>query len=112
MIKIISLFRRAPRHELAEPSWDEVLTSPDERQAAASYWRGIASAFRVHGIAHSHAVLRLVVAYIVADRTSAEILRGGAGEQTWRTHLDASRLATEIESQLGLLPSARRRGSA
>jgi hypothetical protein len=104
-MKMISLFRRsAPSRDLVEPSWDEVLPSADERQAAASYWRGIASAIRATGTAHNHAVLRLVVSYIVADRTSAEILRGGAGELAWRTHADASRLATEIERELGLSP--------
>jgi hypothetical protein len=112
LMTILSLFRGSPQRVLAEPSWDEVLSSADERQAAASYWRGIASAIRVHGTAHSHAVLRLVVAYIVADRASAEILRGGAGELAWRAHADASRLATEIELHLGLLPPTQRRGSA
>lgn len=104
MIKIISLFRRAPPHELAEPSWDEVLSNADERQAAAGYWRNIVGSIRATEAAHNHAVLRLVVSYIVADRTSGEILRGGAGELAWRTHADASRLATEIERALGLSP--------
>jgi hypothetical protein len=66
MIKIISLFRRAPPHELAEPSWDEVLSNADERQAAASYWRGVTTALQAQGNidpVNCHAILRLVVAY-------------------------------------------------
>jgi hypothetical protein len=101
-----SIFRKSIP-DMTEPSWEEVLTSRDEQRSAAGYWREVTTSMRSRGTLkpmNAHAVLRLVVAYIVADRSSAEILRGGAGELAWRTHADASRLATEIERALGLSP--------
>jgi hypothetical protein len=99
-------FGREPA-PLPEPSWDEVLTSPDERQSAAGYWRDATAAMRANRTLdpiHSHAVLRLVVAYIVCDRASAAVLRSGApvDVQAWTVQQAASQLAGQIESDLGL----------
>jgi hypothetical protein len=104
------MFRRPPAH-LGEPSWEEVLTNPDECQAAAGYWRDIEAALRARGkIApiNFYAMVRLVVAYLVADRAGSEVLRS-TGERAWGMYLDASRLATELEIELGLLPLSRGR---
>lgn len=105
---IFRLFRRAPP-KLVEPPWADVLASSDEQQSASSYWREVTAAIGARGTlkpVNTHAVLRLVVAYVVADRTSAQFLRGGgAAELVWRTYADASRLATEIERDLGLPPA-------
>jgi hypothetical protein len=97
--KIAAIFRQRPA-DLPEPSWDEVLTSPDERQAAAGYWRD--------ATASSHAVLRLVTAYLVFDRVSAVNMRGGQIDvQAWNVQLAASQLAGQIEGDLGLSPRRR-----
>jgi hypothetical protein len=115
LMKMISPFRQfgAPRRELVEPSWDEVLVSPDERQSATGYWREVIAALRANGTlepVRNHAVLRLVVAYIVCDRASAAVMRSGApvDVQAWSVHLAASQLAGQIEGDLGLSP---RRGA-
>jgi hypothetical protein len=108
--KIFAIFHRSPA-DLAEPPWAEALPTADERFAASEYWHEIVKSIRTPRASHIHAALRLVVARIIADRTSGEILRGGAGTATWQTFADASRLALAIEIELGLLPR-RRRGSA
>lgn len=108
-MKMASVFRRfgAPQRDLDEPSWDEVLSSADERQAAASYWRGVTTALQARGNinpVNCHAILRLVVAYIVCDRASAAVMRSGTpvDVQAWNVHLAASQLAGQIEGDLGL----------
>jgi hypothetical protein len=114
LMKMISLFRRfgPSQHDLIEPSWDEVLSNADERQAAAGYWRSVATALQARGNidpVNCHAILRLVVAYIVCDRASAAVMRSGApvDVQAWNVQLAASQLAGQIECDLGL--STRRR---
>jgi hypothetical protein len=99
--------RRQPA-PLPEPEWEEVLSNPDERRAAAHYWREITTAMRASGTlkpANSHAVLRLVTAYLIFDRVSAVNMRGGQIDvQAWAVHLEASRLASQIEADLGFAP--------
>jgi hypothetical protein len=109
-MKIISLFRRVDRSQpgLAEPSWDEVLASSDERQAAAHYWSEVTTAMRDSGNlkpANAHAVLRLVTAYLIFDRVSAVNMRGGQIDvHAWSIQQAASQIASQIESDLGLSP--------
>jgi hypothetical protein len=114
MMRMISLFRRTNRQQdLVEPSWNEVLASADERQAATSYWSGITSAMRGNGRLkpeNAHAVLRLVTAYLIFDRVSAvNMRRGQVDVQAWDVQARASQLASQIEGDLGLSP---RRGAA
>lgn len=111
MSKITALFRRiglSPKVDLPEPSWGEVLTSPDERRAAADYWRAATAAMCSSGSltpAGSHAVLRLVTAYLIFDRVSAVNMRGGQIDvHAWNVQLEASQLAGQIEGDLGLSP--------
>jgi hypothetical protein len=111
MKSLREIFSRRPAPALAEPSWGEVLANVDEQRAAASYWRDVTVAMRARGTiepVNGPAVLRLVIAYLVADRASAEVLRS-SGEHAWRVFLDASQLASTIESDLGLLPLSRDR---
>jgi len=57
------------------------LAALGERQAAGSYWQQVTAALRSNRTldpVRSHAVLRLVVAYIVYDRASAAVMRGGS----------------------------------
>jgi hypothetical protein len=108
---LLSIFRRQSA-DLTEPSWDEVLINPDERQAASSYWQQVTAALRSNRTldpVRSHAVLRLVVAYIVCDRASAAVMRAGSPVDThaWAVQLAASQLAGQIESDLGLSPRRR-----
>jgi hypothetical protein len=101
---------RAPAH-LEVPPWEEVLANPEERLAAAGYWRDVEAAMRARGTigpVNFPTVLRLVIAYLVADRASVEVLRS-TGERAWNTYLEAARLATELEGELGLLPLSRGR---
>ncbi len=105
-----AIFGRAPP-PLPEPAWDEVMANSDERRAAAGYWRDITTmlgARRTIDPANGPAILRLVVAYLVADRASAEVLRN-AGERVWSVYREASQLASAIESDLGLSPLSRDR---
>jgi hypothetical protein len=110
MIKIFRrLFGSSRPMELPDPSWDEVLSSSDERQSAAGYWREATAAMRASRTldpVHSHAVLRLVVAYIVCDRASAAVMRGGSpvDVQAWNVQREAAQLAGQIEGDLGLSP--------
>jgi hypothetical protein len=110
VMKMISLFRRfgPSQHDLVEPSWDEVLSNADERQAAAGYWQGVTAAMgdkRAIRPASAHAILRLVVAYVVFDRASAAVMRSGAvDERAWGVQVAASQLAAQIERDLGLSP--------
>ena len=98
--RLFGLFtgRRLPA-ALPEPSWEEVLTSPDERQSAAGYWREAMAAMCANGTlkpANSHAVLRLVTAYLIFDRVSAVNMRGGQIDvQAWDVQARASQLASE-----------------
>jgi hypothetical protein len=117
LMKMIGLLRRlgsSQRSDLAEPSWDEVLTSADERQAAASYWREVTTAMQRSGKlkpANAHAVLRLVTAYLIFDRVSAVNMRGGQIDvQAWDIQARASQLASQIEGDLGLSPRRHDRG--
>lgn len=91
------------------PSFDEVLAHPEEQESAARYWIAIAAAMRGKGTfssVTSHAALRLVIAYIVADRFSAAVLRGGpqVDAQVWSTYLAAAQAASQLEQQLGIAP--------
>jgi hypothetical protein len=108
--KISAIFRRRLA-DLPEPAWGEVLVSPDERHAAAHYWRGIAAAMRDAGTlkaVNNHAMLRLVTAYLIFDRVSAVNMRGGQIDvQAWSIHQAASQIASQIESDLGLSPRRR-----
>jgi phage terminase small subunit len=109
---IFRLFRRAPPN-LLEPSWADVLENSDERESAASYWREVTAAMRSAGTlkqVNAHAVLRLVVAYLVFDRTSEVVLRRGASIETPALEIQrkASLLATRIERELGLSPPRER----
>jgi phage terminase small subunit len=114
LMKIISLFRQfcTAQRELPEPAWSEVLSNADEHRAAAGYWRSVATALQARGNidpVNCHAILRLVVAYIVCDRASADVMRSGApvDVQAWNVQLAASQLAGQIESDLGLSPRRR-----
>jgi hypothetical protein len=101
-----------PPVPLEEPAWAEALANPSERQAAAGYWHAIVDELHARGTiepVHGPAVLRLVIAYLVADRASLEVLRDGMGERAWRVYLEAAQLAAAIESDLGLLPLSRAR---
>jgi hypothetical protein len=110
LMKMISLFRQFGPSEqpLAGPSWPEVLSNSDERQAAAHYWSEVTTAMRDGGKlkpANAHAVLRLVTAYLIFDRVSAVNMRGGQIDvQAWSIQQAASQIASQIESDLGLSP--------
>jgi hypothetical protein len=111
---LLSIFRRQSA-DLTEPSWEEVLASADEQQSAAGYWREVTAALRANRTlepVHNHAVLRLVVAYIVCDRASAAVMRSGApvDVQAWEVQARASQLASQIEGELGLSPRRHDRG--
>jgi hypothetical protein len=109
------LFGAATQPDLTEPSWGEVLSAPEERQAAGSYWQQVTAALRANRTLEpklSHAVLRLVVTYIVCDRASAAVMRAGSPVDThaWAVQLAASQLASQIEGDLGLSPCRHDRG--
>lgn len=101
-----------PPDALPEPAWAEVLANPDERQAASHYWREATAAMRASGTlkpANAHAALRLVAAYLIFDRVSAVNMRGSQIDvQAWSVQLEVSRLASQIEGDLGIAPGRAR----
>lgn len=109
ILRLLGLAGRPSPPDLPEPAWAEVLANQDERQAASGYWRGITVAMdRKPAASNAHAILRLVVAYIVHDRASAAVMRSReVDERAWAVQVTASQLAAQLERDLGILPRGR-----
>jgi P27 family predicted phage terminase small subunit len=64
-----------------EPDWSLLLTDELELHAAAEHWRRITIELKDRDLlapANAHAILRLVMAYIVYDRCAREVAERGA----------------------------------
>lgn len=64
-----------------EPEWSLLITDPLEIQEARSNWARVAGEMREAGrwtATNNHAVLRLIMAYLLYDRSLREVLEKGA----------------------------------
>jgi P27 family predicted phage terminase small subunit len=110
-----------------EPHWSMLLTDELEIASAAENWRRIVSEMRDRSIlspSNGHAIQRLVLSYVIFDRSSREVAEHGAVLKPKRgnpkaiarlsPHFSAMREAAsdaaQMESELGLSP--RRRSTA
>lgn len=110
-----------------EPHWSMLLTDDLEVEAAAEHWRRITTEMRERNTlapSNGHAVQRLVISYVIFDRSSREVAEHGAVTKPKRgnpkaiarisPHFTAMREAANdaatLESELGLSP--RRRATA
>lgn len=112
---------------VSEPHWQMLLTDEIEIEAAAEYWRAITTELRERSLlapANRHAIQRLVLAYVIYDRSSRIVAEQGAVTKPKRgnskaiarlnPHFTAMREAgsdaATLEAELGLAP--RRRAAA
>ena len=111
---------------IVEPHWRMLLTDDLEVEAAAEYWRAVTTELRERNLlapANRHAIQRLVLAYMIYDRSVREVAEHGAVTKPRRgnskaiarvsPHFTAMREAANdaatLEAELGLSP--RRRGA-
>jgi len=108
-----------------EPDWVVLLTNDAERAVASAHWRRVAEEMHEREILSSsngHAVQRLVLAYLVYDRCSAEVASGGIVDEPdneknpkaiarlsihYKAMREAENTAERLEAQLGLSPGRR-----
>ncbi len=112
---------------VAEPHWRMLLSDELEVQAAGDHWRRVTTEMRERQTlspSNAHAIQRLVIAYVLFDRCSREVVENGAVTKPKRgnaraiarlsPHFTAMREAASdagtMEAELGLSP--RRRASA
>lgn len=115
---------KAPADVVSEPNWTALLKERSERAAAKSHWTRITAEMRdseTLSPTNAHAVQRLVLAYIVYDRCSAEVAKGGLVEEPakenpkaiarlnihYKAMSEAEKTAERLEAQLGLSPQRR-----
>ncbi|WP_454914995.1 P27 family phage terminase small subunit [Xanthobacter sediminis] len=112
---------------VVEPHWQMLLTDEMEIEAASEYWRAVTTELRERSLlapANRHAIQRLVIAYVIYDRSSRIVAEQGAVTKPRRgntkaisrinPHFTAMREAASdaavLEAELGLSP--RRRAAA
>ncbi len=110
-----------------EPHWSMLLNDELEIAAAAEHWRRVTTEMRERNIlapSNGHAIQRLVISYVIFDRSSREVAEHGAVTKPKRgnpkaiarisPHFTAMREAANdaatMEAELGLSP--RRRATA
>lgn len=107
-----------------EPDWGRLLTDPVEVEVAKAHWRRITAEMRGRDIlagANGHAILRLVLTYLIYDRAALAVLTVGAVLKPKRGNSrsiarvnpsvtamrDAGTDAERLEAELGLSPRRR-----
>lgn len=108
-----------------EPNWRKTFGRAADREAAAAYWRSIISEMRTAeklAVANSHAITRLVVAYVTFDISAREVLKSGPvilSKKTrvptynpwWTTMSNAASQAQALEKELCISPRDRGAGA-
>lgn len=108
-----------------EPNWRSIFGRAADREAASSYWKSIISEMRGAeklAVANSHAVIRLVVAYVTFDQSAKEVIKSGpvikakkTGVPTynpwWTTMSNAASQAQALEKELCISPRERDAGA-
>jgi P27 family predicted phage terminase small subunit len=109
-----------------EPNWTQLLPDVGERAAARAHWQSVAGEMRERETlspANSHALLRLVLAYLVYDRCSLRVAMDGLVTEPaadnpkaiarlsihYKAMAEAEKTAERLEAQLGLSPGRRGR---
>lgn len=110
-----------------EPDWDALFNDVLEQAAAREHWRVITTELRERSLVapgNAHALQRLVVAYVLYDRSAREVAENGAVTKPKRGNAraiartsphftvmrEAASDAAILEAEFGLSP--RRRGAA
>ncbi|PZU87337.1 MAG: hypothetical protein DI527_18850 [Chelatococcus sp.] len=110
-----------------EPDWESIFSDVLDMQAASAHWRRISSELRDRDLlasVNAHSMQRLVMAYVIYDRSAREVAESGAVTKPRRGNSkaiarvsphftvmrEAGADADRMEAELGLAP--RRRGSA
>lgn len=108
-----------------EPSWRSIFGRQEDRAAASAYWRDVLSELRGAeklAVANAHSIKRLVVAYVMYDRSAKEVARSGpvmkakkTGVPTynpwWTTMSNADSQAAALEKALCVSPRDRGAGA-
>lgn len=108
-----------------EPNWTRIFGRKDDRAAASEHWKRIVGEMRSAeklAVANTHAIQRLVVAYITYDISAREVLKAGpvikakrTGVPTynpwWTTMSNAASQAEALEKQLCISPRDRGAGA-
>jgi P27 family predicted phage terminase small subunit len=104
---------------IAQPDWRQLLKDPLEIETATDHWTRITDEMgerQILAASNGHAIQRLVLSYLLFDRCSREIAKGGAVLKPKRgstksiarlsPHFTAMRAASaeaeRLEAQLGL----------
>lgn len=107
-----------------EPDWDRLLPAPAERVAASAHWQRVVGEMREREIfaeSNSHAVQRLVMAYLVYDRCTTQVAADGLVTEPnkdnakaiprlsvyYQAMREAEKTTERLEQQLGLTPGRR-----
>ncbi|MDE8654782.1 P27 family phage terminase small subunit [Novosphingobium album (ex Liu et al. 2023)] len=107
-----------------EPKWATLLKDRGERAAAKAHWKRVTDEMRERETlspSNGHAVQRLVLAYIIYDRCSAQVADGGVISEPakdnpkaiarlsvfYQAMREAENTAERLENQLGLTPQRR-----
>jgi P27 family predicted phage terminase small subunit len=108
-----------------EPNWRSIFGRAADREAASFYWKSIISEMRAAeklAVANSHAIIRLVVAYVSFDLSAKEVIKSGpvikakkTGVPTynpwWTTMSNAASQAQALEKELCISPRERGAGA-
>ena len=107
---------------VAAPDWHLLVTDPLERQSAEAHHATIVAELQLAGRwtpANAHAVLRLVLAYLLYDRSACDVIDRGVqvpspktGVPQYNLHFTAMTQAATTAAQLEteLMISPRKRG--
>ena len=110
--------------DIPEPKWAKLLQERSERAAAKLHWKRVTDEMRERETlspSNGHSVQRLVLAYIIYDRCSAEVGAGGVVTAPskenpkaiarlsvfYQAMREAESTAERLENQLGLTPQRR-----
>lgn len=116
--------KKAPADGVVEPNWTVLLDQKAERETAKRHWKRITDEMRERetlSASNGHSVQRLVLAYIVYDRCSAEVARSGLVEEPaednpraiarisihYKVMSEAEKTTERLEAQLCLSPQRR-----
>ena len=108
-----------------EPSWIRIFGRKADREAASEHWKRIVSEMRGAeklAVANTHAIQRLVVAYVTYDLSAKMVLKLGpvvpaprtkvpTYNPWWTTMSNAASQAEALEKQLCISPRDRGAGA-
>jgi P27 family predicted phage terminase small subunit len=107
-----------------EPNWIRIFGRKADREAASEHWKRIVSEMRAAeklAVANTHAIQRLVVAYVNYDQAAKQVLKLGpvipaprtkvlTYNPWWTVQANAASQAEALEKQLCISPRDRNTG--